>query len=70
MPVMDGLTATTKIREFDDSTPIIALTANAQDSDREACMKVGMNDFVSKPFRPDTLLSAIKNQIAKASINA
>lgn len=69
MPVMDGLTATAKIREFDEITPIIALTANAQDSDREACMKVGMNDFVSKPFRPDTLFSAIKNQIAKASVN-
>ncbi len=70
MPVMDGLTATTKIREFDDNTPIIALTANAQDSDREACMKVGMNDFVSKPFRPDTLLSSIKNQMARVSVNA
>jgi len=70
MPVMDGLTATAKIRETDTKIPIIALTANAQDSDREACMQVGMNDFVSKPFRPDTLFSAIKNQIAKASINA
>ena len=69
MPVMDGLTATAKIREFDNKTPIIALTANAQDSDREACMQVGMNDFVSKPFRPDTLFSAIKNQIAKSSIS-
>ena len=70
MPVMDGLTATTKIREFDNITPIIALTANAQDSDREACMKVGMNDFISKPFRPDALYSAIKNQMAKVSAHA
>ena len=70
MPVMDGLTATSKIREFNENTPIIALTANAQDSDREACMKAGMNDFVSKPFRPDTLLSSIKNQMAKVSVSA
>ena len=70
MPVMDGLTATSRIRDSDTITPIIALTANAQDSDREACMKVGMNDFVSKPFRPETLFSAIKNQIAKASVTA
>ncbi len=69
MPVMDGLTATSKIRETDVRTPIIALTANAQDSDREACMKVGMNDFVSKPFRPDTLFSSIKNQLARTSVN-
>ena len=70
MPVMDGLTATTKIRDLGHNTPIIALTANAQDSDREACMKVGMNDFVSKPFRPDTLLSSIKNQMAKVSVSS
>lgn len=66
MQVMDGLTATTKIRDLGHNAPIIALTANAQESDREA----GMNDFVSKPFRPDTLLSSIKNQMAKVSVSS
>jgi CheY-like chemotaxis protein len=64
MPVMDGLTATVKIREFDQQIPIIALTANAQESDRQACMQSGMNDFISKPFKPANLFSAIEAQLA------
>lgn len=65
MPVMDGLTATTKIRETDTSTPIIALTANAQDADRDACFEAGMNDFVSKPFKQQSLFSAMAAQVAE-----
>lgn len=64
MPVMDGLTATAKIREFDLQIPIIALTANAQESDRQACMHSGMNDFISKPFKPTNLFSAMEAQLA------
>ncbi|WP_022952768.1 response regulator [Leucothrix mucor] len=64
MPVMDGLTATAKIREFDQQIPIIALTANAQESDRQACMQSGMNDFISKPFKPANLFSAMEAQLA------
>lgn len=64
MPVMDGHTATRKIREFDLQTPIIALTANAQEADRQACLNVGMNDFISKPFKPATLFGAIEVQLA------
>jgi CheY-like chemotaxis protein len=52
MPLMDGLEATRLIRsQFNDPSPyIIALTANALDSDYEHCMEVGMNDFLSKPI--------------------
>ena len=64
MPVMDGLTATAKIRETDLDTPIIALTANAQDADRDACFAAGMNDFVSKPFKQKSLFSAMVAQIS------
>ncbi|PWQ99950.1 response regulator [Leucothrix pacifica] len=64
MPVMDGLTATTKIRETDAKTPIIALTANAQEADKDACFAAGMNDFVSKPFKQKSLFSAMAAQIA------
>ena len=56
MPVMDGLEATVKIRELenemkaDSRTPIIALTANTMDNDREKCISYGMDDFMAKPF--------------------
>jgi osomolarity two-component system sensor histidine kinase NIK1 len=56
MPVMDGLEATVKIRELenemkaDTRTPIIALTANTMDNDREKCISYGMDDFMAKPF--------------------
>ena len=60
MPVLDGLSATRQIREMDGPQPwIIALTANAFDSDREACLRAGMDDFLGKPLRKSTLLSAL-----------
>ncbi len=64
MPVLGGLEATRQIRAFekDAARPackIIALTANAQPSDAEACMAAGMDDFLSKPFRKGELLSAV-----------
>jgi len=56
MPVMDGLEATVKIREIeisesaDKRTPIIALTANTMDNDRDKCISYGMDEFMAKPF--------------------
>ncbi len=56
MPVMDGLEATVKIREVeemsnsDKRTPIIALTANTMDNDRNTCLSYGMDEFMTKPF--------------------
>ncbi len=51
MPIMDGLTATRTIRKTDTVTPIIAVTANAFDSDRVAAIEAGCNDFVAKPLK-------------------
>ncbi|MBI1223025.1 MAG: response regulator [Bacteroidetes bacterium] len=59
MPVMDGYEATAKIREFNKEIPIIALTASAMLDKKEKTLMVGMNDFVSKPFRPDELHAVI-----------
>ncbi len=65
MPEMNGLEATERIRNSDSvnaGVPIIAMTAHTGESDRERCFKAGMNGYVSKPLRPEELLSAIGRQ--------
>jgi signal transduction histidine kinase/ActR/RegA family two-component response regulator len=67
MPVMGGLEATRLIRKTEADMPhpkcqIIALTANAQPSDAEACLSAGMNSFLAKPFRRQELLVQIEQQ--------
>lgn len=60
MPVMDGLEATRQIRQFDKELPIVALTANAYDSDREHAYEAGCNDYLSKPVSAVALREMIK----------
>lgn len=64
MPVMDGLEATTEIRKYESdlsySTPIIGLTANTFDSDREKCLQHGMDEYMAKPFELDLFRYLIK----------
>ncbi len=63
MPKLDGFAATRAIRAMTaaggDRVPIIAVTANAAGEDRESCLKAGMNDHLSKPLNPETLLTKI-----------
>jgi CheY-like chemotaxis protein len=63
MPVMDGYQATAAIRAFESHsgrhTPIIAMTANALQGDRERCITSGMDDYVPKPVKPDVLHGAL-----------
>ena len=59
MPVMNGLEATAVIRGFDQVTPIIALTANAFDSDRENALTVGCNYFMTKPVKKRELMELL-----------
>ena len=65
MPIMDGLEATKLIKEAHPELPIIALTANAFDSDRMAAMEVGCNDFLSKPVSSELCLSTLKKLLGE-----
>jgi two-component system sensor histidine kinase/response regulator len=61
MPEMDGLQATQALRAIASlrTLPVVAMTANAMQADRERCMAVGMNDFVPKPIDPQVLWSVL-----------
>ena len=59
MPVMDGLEATRKIKAVFPNLPIIALTANAFDNDREHAFEAGCDDFLSKPVSSEKCLEVI-----------
>ena len=63
MPVMDGLEATRQIRQRGQSSQkpwIVAMTANAMVKDKQRCLEAGMNDYLSKPIRMKTLISALE----------
>ena len=64
MPGMDGLEATRALRRRElasgEHIPVVAMTANAMLGDREACLEAGMDDYVSKPIRPQDLYSALQ----------
>ena len=61
MPVMDGFEATRRIRALHgrEALPILAMTANAMEGDRERSLAAGMNDHVTKPIDPDALFEAL-----------
>lgn len=67
MPVMDGYQATKEIRKLEDkkisNIPIIAMTANAFEDDRQNAINAGMNDYISKPIKVETLYSVIKKYL-------
>jgi PAS domain S-box-containing protein len=70
MPIMDGFTATARIRERERQTqaahtPIIALTANAMDGDRDRCLAAGMDDYLSKPFTQDQMREMLSRWLSQ-----
>ena len=65
MPVMDGFEATQKIKEAHPELPVIALTANAFDSDRQLAMKAGCDDFLAKPVNSEKCLKTIAKYIGE-----
>jgi CheY-like chemotaxis protein/HPt (histidine-containing phosphotransfer) domain-containing protein len=63
MPGMDGYDASRRIRSDeapDQRTPIVALTAGASNGDRERCLAAGMDDYITKPVRPETLAAVLR----------
>jgi len=72
MPELDGLEATRRIRDRWPARAlrIVGLTANAMAGDREACLAAGMDDYVSKPIRPEALAEAIVSTSASAAAGA
>ena len=63
MPVMDGMEATRLIKEKHPNLPIIALTANAFDSDRQLAFEAGCDEFLPKPISSDVCLKTISKFI-------
>ena len=69
MPVMDGLSATRAIRALSGvaQAPIVAMTANAYDEDRQRCVAAGMSDFVAKPVEPALFFAALLRNLSPRS---
>jgi CheY-like chemotaxis protein len=63
MPELDGFGATRELRAAGLKAPIVAITGNAMESDREVCLAAGFDDFASKPVRKDTLLEIVATRL-------
>ena len=72
MPELDGFEASRKIRALEKKknrhTPIIAMTAHARKEDKEKCLAAGMDDYVSKPVKPQDLKAAIARRVAATMV--
>ena len=66
MPGMDGITVTSKIREFSNA-PIILLTAKSETEDKVLGLNVGADDYITKPFAPVEVLARVKSQLRRFS---
>jgi signal transduction histidine kinase/ActR/RegA family two-component response regulator len=68
MPEMDGYEATRTLRAQGIATPIVALTANALEGDREKCLACGMNDYLSKPIQADKLRETLAKWLCQSPL--
>ena len=70
MPELDGLEVARRLQRDGIEVPIIALTANATLDSRQECLRAGMVDFLSKPYRLRNLENVVSPYLSGASINA
>ena len=71
MPVMDGFEASRQIRALDQQQPVIvAVTANALVGEREKCLQAGMDDYLSKPFQAEQLVSVVRKWLVDSPSTA
>jgi two-component system chemotaxis response regulator CheY len=70
MPNMDGLTFVKRVRDKDKTTPIIMVTTEAEKTRIIEAIKAGVNNYVIKPFTPDSLLERVKQTLAKCGAAA
>ncbi|HEY1090252.1 MAG TPA: response regulator, partial [Burkholderiaceae bacterium] len=66
MPELDGLDATRRIRASGNTTPILAMTANAFEEERQRCLDAGMNDHVAKPVVAEQLFATIEMWLGRS----
>jgi len=69
MPVMDGLEATTQLRQNGYNVPIIALTANTMDEDIKKCRQAGSDDFISKPIDRKRFIDVLGHYLKENAVN-
>jgi len=67
MPVMDGVTAVKNLRASGETLPIIALTANVMETDKQRCLAAGFNDFITKPIDRAILYNTLLAHLPEAS---
>ncbi|MBS2034449.1 response regulator [bacterium] len=68
MPEMDGLEATRRARAEGHRLPILAMTANARQEDRERCLAAGMDDYLSKPINPEVLSQLLRRYLQPGTV--
>ncbi len=64
MPVMDGISAMVKIREY-SNVPVILLTAKSEDTDKVLGLNVGADDYITKPFHPMEVVARVRSQLRR-----
>ena len=71
MPVMDGITACHEIRKLNngENTPVIAMTANAMEGDRDTYIEAGLDDYIAKPVRLDELEAILRTNLGRTRDN-
>lgn len=65
MPVLDGISALSKLRESSNNIPVILLTAKSQDTDKIVGLNAGADDYITKPFNPVEVIARVKSQLRR-----